>query len=729
MKVRTILRFFLTVLALLSMTAVAHADVWLPASLTEIESQAFMNAAWMSGSCSIPDGTRSIGAQAFSGCTGITSLTIPETVTYIGSGAFANCTGLTGSVTIPEGCEVADDAFAGCPNLIIVTEKSNPADLFTWTIAGNEVTITGYKGDRNVTDITVPAKIEGYPVTAIGANAFASSRYLTEINLPSTLITIGDYAFSYCSRLKNVNVPASVISLGRNAFYYCSSLTGTMNLVDAEVSSSAFTGCRKLSVLVYTTNTDGTLTLNRYYGSATSVTVPSRVNHQLVTAIGSEAFSYRTALKTVSLPTSIHTIGESAFYYCTALTSMNLPYGITTVAANAFYNCTAMTTVSLPTSITSIGTMAFYNCTALTGSFQFIDTSVSGSSFSNCTGVEVWSFRSNDNDTMTLLTCVSGASSISVPAYVNDVPVTNMATKAFAGCKNVTSINLPSTLTAIPAEGFYKCTTLRTINIPANVTEIGEYAFYGCTALTGINIPAGVRSIGSKSFYNCTSMTTLVLNSSSTEIRSYAFAGCSRLSSVTLPGNGANVGNMSFNGTPWLNAKIDAIAIEVTRGCTTEREKALALHDWLVNNTDYDTSYTHYGAEGVLFHGTGVCNSYAVTYSRMLTAVGVENMTVVGTAKSNGSSISHAWTLVKMNGAWYHVDTTWDDPINGRVCHTYFAMTDAQIARDHTWDTSAYPSTSGVYTATSRSAETDDTVTGDNDVEVTITTQTRGKRH
>ena len=153
MKMRTVLRILLLAIVMLAVAVPASADVWLPGSLTEIESQAFMNSAWLSGACTIPEGTKTIGSQAFYGCSGITSLKVASSVKLIGSGAFAGCTGLTGTVTIPEGCEVADDAFANCPNVTVVYEGADPSELFTWTISGtweNRASILASRRNRSL---------------------------------------------------------------------------------------------------------------------------------------------------------------------------------------------------------------------------------------------------------------------------------------------------------------------------------------------------------------------------------------------------------------------------------------------------------------------------------------------------------------------------------------------------------------------------------------------------
>lgn len=697
MKMRTALRILLLAIVLLAAAVPASADVWLPGSLTEIESQAFMNSAWLSGSCTIPEGTKTIGAQAFYGCSGITSLKVASSVKLIGSGAFAGCTGLSGTVTIPEGCEVADDAFADCPNLTVVYEGADPSELFTWKISGGEATITGYKGGKTVTSVTVPASVDGCPVTAIDAYVFSSNRYLTHISLPSTIETIGNYAFSYCSKLTSVSMPTSVKTLGRYAFYYSSAISSTFQLIDATIPSNAFTGCKSLSVFAYTTNDDGTLALSKYYGSQTSVTVPRRVGKQSVTAIAREAFSYCTALEQVTLPSGVTSIGASAFYYCTALESVSIPYGVTTIGANAFYNCEALTSLSLPQSVESIGSMAFCECDALTGTYTFIDTSVSSSAFSGVSGVSVWCYERISDVEVKLDACYSSAASLTVPSSVQDHFVVGMNAQAFYGC-SMTSVTLPETFTAIPDEAFYKCTTLKSVNIPGTVKTIGTSAFSGCTALTSISIPAGVSSVGPQSFYNCTALTSLTVSSASTKLDAYAFANCSSLSSISMPGDFSNVGNMTLTGTAWMDSRLASVAKSVTSGCSTDYERALALHDWLISTTAYDLSYTYYGPEGVLFHGLGVCNAYTLTYSKLLTAVGISNKTVSGTAtdKGTGTTGSHAWTLVKLGGDWYHIDPTWDDPIpDGRERHTYFCLTDSEMAVDHQWNTASYPAANG----------------------------------
>lgn len=120
----------------------------------------------------------------------------------------------------------------------------------------------------------------------------------------------------------------------------------------------------------------------------------------------------------------------------------------------------------------------------------------------------------------------------------------------------------------------------------------------------------------------------------------------------------------------------------------SDYDRALALHDWLIYNANYDYSDAPYrDASGVLVHGTGVCDSYARAYLMLCTIAGLDCIYVSGDAYSGGAWGAHGWNMVKLNGEWYHVDCTWDDPgTGGSERHKYFCIDDETMEKDHRWN-------------------------------------------
>ncbi|MDE7131457.1 MAG: InlB B-repeat-containing protein, partial [Lachnospiraceae bacterium] len=135
--------------------------------------------------------------------------------------------------------------------------------------------------------------------------------------------------------------------------------------------------------------------------------------------------------------------------------------------------------------------------------------------------------------------------------------------------------------------------------------------------------------------------------------------------------------------------KAEAALACVTDGMSDDM-KATVLHDYLVINVEYDyDNYLSgnipgdsYNAYGTLVNGTAVCNGYALAYKYLLNRVGIECYMVTS------RSMNHAWNMVKLDGEYYHVDTTWDDPVRdmvGRVCHTNLFRSDANFGEHYGW--------------------------------------------
>ena len=97
------------------------------------------------------------------------------------------------------------------------------------------------------------------------------------------------------------------------------------------------------------------------------------------------------------------------------------------------------------------------------------------------------------------------------------------------GCRSLTSLVIPDSVTNIGDYAFWGCSDLADIVIPDGVTSIGDYAFEGCESLRSVVIPDGVTSIGDGAFVGCTSLKSLVIPDGVTSIGAWAFSGCNNL--------------------------------------------------------------------------------------------------------------------------------------------------------------------------------------------------------
>ena len=221
--------------------------------------------------------------------------------------------------------------------------------------------------------------------------------------------------------------------LGNYAFYDCRVLTNlTIPSSVTSIGESAFEYCRGL----------------------TSLTIPSSV-----TSIGESAFRYCSGLTSLTIPSSVTSIGESAFEYCSSLTSLTIPSSVTLIWHYAFRGCSGLTSLTIPSSVTSIGSDAFSGCSSLTNLYYIIDD-------------EFETYLSKGHPYIDV--------NCGIEYYLND--------------KKITSVVIPSTITALGEYAFQKCRDLTSVYVswPTPISAGSAFSGVGISKCT-LYVPQGTE--------------------------------------------------------------------------------------------------------------------------------------------------------------------------------------------------------------------------------------------
>ena len=328
-------------------------------------------------------------------------------------------------------------------------------------------TITGI-GQCKEALIIIEEYIDGYQVTAIGANAFKNCTSLVSVTLPESVKTIGKCAFENCTSMKELILPDGLLSIEKYAFENCGAISDIILPETLEsIGANAFKGCTGLTEITIPasvtsidkdifnkTSNLSTVYYNSPYSSSRndflntkSITkivfggesVPEFickkcdnleeiVIEDTVTFIGGGAFTLCTSIKEVTVPDSVVSIGYGAFSFCDSLIDITLPEKLTAISDSTFQNCPSLANINIPDSVTSIGIEAFLGCSSLT--------------------------------------------SVKLPEKLSYMDV-----GAFRNCSALTDITIPDGIKTIPLEAFKKCTDLTSIILPASIESIGEWAF------------------------------------------------------------------------------------------------------------------------------------------------------------------------------------------------------------------------------------------------------------
>ena len=471
----------------------------------------------------------------------------------------------------------------GGADLSGLTVYSDPK-YFTKTNSGSGVIVTGIQKKQTVVNadgttstydidpkaISIPAKIDGKPVTGISAGAFKGNLTLVYAKLPGSVQTIGSSAFANCpalqeldlsacgelaipnsfaekdGRLDTIRMPSRPVSIGNKAFQDCASIESVR--LNVPVGEYAFSGCTKLAEV--------------------------KMGHG-VTSIGERAFSNCSALTELKVPCSAQKVGNNFIYGCTALSSLIFDGAPAKVTKDMLLigPDSHLQSVKLGIGVGEIGNSAFSN-----GSYK--NPNLTDIELPN-TAVKMGTYLLSGTAVKRLKVYYLQGTSGSIARGCSTLEEITLeggiiAPSSFWGCTNLRSVTMGKLVTGIGDESFKNCTSLEEITLGSGIQGIGKSAFYGCTALRAVDMKAcgEMKVIGYQAFYNCKALEELELPESIESYGTELLSGCAGLKKLTLGGSACPVLS-GGNGSSLLNlpASSELTEIKIREGVTELGDK------------------------------------------------------------------------------------------------------------------------------------------------------------
>ncbi len=449
-------------------------------------------------SFTIPNGVTEVSKGAFYQCTKLTSIICPDTLTVVGSQAFQGCSSLESIQLFDKITAINTYTFESCTSLRGV-------------LLSDEVTSIGDFAFKNCVGLQMI--YFGAGLTSISNNAFQGNTFYDTDGTTELSVSAGNMNGFAFVRSGDKMVKTDGSPCGPTALWTFDDSTdtltimGTGEMTDYSKSTQPWASFREdiRSVIV----SDGITTIGNsaFDGCLNLVTVSLP---ETLTSIGTYAFAC-TGLKSLSLPSQVTVIKDASFKQCESLTILVIPSTVTAIESFGFNSCTSLTSLYIPDSVTTIGSSAFYNCPNL--EFVYFSSGLT-SVTSNVVTQSLYTTDGSDEITKDAAGIKGNAFVLAGDKMVQAVPVS-------AG-DDVKYVNNGSGKVTIFGTGAMKdfvnyCTNDRwggavnTVTVLPGVTTVGAYAFSKCQDLSSVNLPSTVSAIKTRAFMECSALEDIEL--------------------------------------------------------------------------------------------------------------------------------------------------------------------------------------------------------------------------
>ena len=322
----------------------------------------------------------------------------------------------------------------------------------------------------------------------------------------------------------------------------------------------------------------------------------SKEGHSDSSPVNVPWYEYKNYIAHINLSDNVTTIGSYAFYKCTNLISVIIPNNVTTIKGYSFLGCSNLRSITIGKNVTNIENYSFTNCNKLEhivwNARNYADASEGQFSVFKDINAQIRSFIIGENVVhIPAFICygMSNLSSIQIPNSVSSIGknafsscsaltsvsigngVTNIGENVFQNCYNVCSVHINnlSSWCSIEFSNEYSSPSgsgngeynlylngelVKNIVIPSEINSIHNYTFRACKSLESVTIHNNVTTIGISAFERCSELTHINIPNSVTNIEDRAFSGCSSLTSLAIPNSVTSIGEGVFSNCSSLSS-------------------------------------------------------------------------------------------------------------------------------------------------------------------------------